>query len=65
MTAAALAKLAAAVRKRHPEIDQTPPLLIGEGISTLAYGLMLLCLSSCFFEALWLGCGGLVGDGWE
>jgi hypothetical protein len=21
--------------------------------------------SSCFFEALWLACGGLVGDGWE
>ena len=29
----------AITRQRLPEIDETPPLLIGEGISTLAYGL--------------------------
>ena len=38
LTSAALAELAAVVRQRRPEIDEAPPVLIGEGISTLAYG---------------------------
>lgn len=37
LTAAALAELTALVRLRRPEIDGVP-VLIGEGISTLAYG---------------------------
>lgn len=39
LTSAALAELTAAARQRRPEIDQTPPVLVGDGISTLAYGL--------------------------
>lgn len=39
LTPAALDKLLALVRERKPEIDDAPPLLIGEGISTLTYGL--------------------------
>lgn len=38
LTSEALAELAAVVRRRNPDIDETPPVLIGEGISTLAYG---------------------------
>lgn len=38
MTSTSLAELAAVVRQRRPEIDETLPVLIGEGISTMAYG---------------------------
>lgn len=39
LTPAALETLLAAVHERRPEIDDAAPILIGEGISTLAYGL--------------------------
>ena len=39
LTSAALADLAATARQRRPEIDESPPVLIGEGISTLTFGM--------------------------
>lgn len=39
MTPAALDRLVAIVRQRIPEMDEVSPMLIGEGISTLTYGL--------------------------
>ncbi len=39
LTSAAVAELVTLVRQQRPEIGDAPPVLIGEGISTLAYGL--------------------------
>jgi aminoglycoside phosphotransferase (APT) family kinase protein len=39
LTSTALDELVGAVRRQRPEIDDAPPVLIGEGISTLTYGL--------------------------
>lgn len=39
ITPAAVDRLAAIVRQRIPEMDKASPMLIGEGISTLTYGL--------------------------
>lgn len=39
LTSASLSRLTILARQQRPEIDETPPVLIGSGISTLAYGL--------------------------